>query len=322
MFRILSIDGGGTKLSAVLFDDEFRLLGRGLSGGINTNYTSLENSRANVVDCLEQVFADYPPPAYIDKLYVVFIGPVKVLYEELKKYAVVGEVLPLYESKAGLLAGAMREEGILALAGTGSDIFYVRKENELNSVVGAWGPILGDQGSGTWIGQKALRAVVAAIEGWGEPTLIHDLIRQEWKLDKDNDMVRIIHRDVAPFRKAGSVTPLVGEAAKAGDKVAREIFRKAGLVMAVQTDCLIRRQKIPDEFRQVVCCGGAWKAHPIMFDTFCERLQKLYPGITVDKPWFEHVIAGAVNEMLLQNIPIKQARERLNEQFSDYVISW
>ncbi|HCS74991.1 MAG TPA: hypothetical protein DIW17_14085, partial [Clostridiales bacterium] len=180
-------------------DDEFRLLGRGMSGGVNINHTSLENSRANVVDCLEQVFAGFPPPAHIDKLYVVFVGPVNILYEELKKFASVGEVLPLQESRAGLLAGTMHEEGILALAGTGSDIYYVRNEKELNSVVGGWGPILGDQGSGTWIGQKALRAVVAAIEGWGEPTLIRDLIRREWRLNKDNEMVRIIHRDVAPL---------------------------------------------------------------------------------------------------------------------------
>mgnify|MGYP002409547080 CR=1 FL=1 len=319
MSRILSVDGGGTKLSAVLFDDEFRLLGRGMSGGVNINHTSLENSRANVVDCLEQVFAGFPPPAHIDKLYVVFVGPVNILYEELKKYSTLGEVLPLHEAKAGLLAGAMMEEGILALSGTGSDIFYVRKEKELNSIVGAWGPILGDQGSGTWIGQKALRAVVAAIEGWGEPTLIHELIRREWELVKDNDMVRIIHRNVAPFRKAASVAPLVGEAAKAGDELALKILRKAGLIMAVQTDCLIRRQEIPEEFRQVVCCGGAWKAHPILF---CERLQKLHPGFTINKPWFEHVIAGAVKEMLLRKVPVELARERLNEQFSDYIISW
>lgn len=321
MSRILAVDGGGTKLSAILFDEEFQLLGRGMSGGVNINHTSLEDIRANVVDCLEKVFGG-ETPAHIDRLYVVFVGPVKILYEELEKLTGVKEVIPLAESKAGLLAGAMKEEGILALAGTGSDIFYVRKDKKLNSVVGAWGPILGDQGSGTWIGQKALRAVVAAIEGWGEPTLIYDLIRQEWKLEKDFDMVHIIHRNVAPMRKVGSITPLVGKAANAGDAVALRIIREAGEIMAIQTDCLIRRQGIPEEFRRVVCCGGAWKTHPSMFNVFRQRLQEKYPGISVEKPWFEHVMAGATKEMLNRQVPVEQARIKLSKQFPDYVIKW
>jgi N-acetylglucosamine kinase-like BadF-type ATPase len=41
MSRILAVDGGGTKLSAILFDEEFQLLGRGMSGGVNINHTSL-----------------------------------------------------------------------------------------------------------------------------------------------------------------------------------------------------------------------------------------------------------------------------------------
>lgn len=321
MGMILAVDGGGSKLSAVLFDDQFRLLGRGMSGGINTNHTTHENSRANVVDCLQQVFGG-KQVKHINKLYVVFIGPVNILYEELAKYTTVGEIIALHEAKAGMLAGAMLEEGILALAGTGSDIFYVRKEKELNSVVGAWGPILGDQGSGTWIGQKALRAVVAAINGWGEPTIIHDLVWRDWKLENDWDMVNIIHRSVAPFRQVASVAPLVGEAADAGDAVALQILREAGLIMAVQADCLIRRQRIPKEYQYIVCCGGAWKTHLSMFDAFSGRMQELYPGIKVVKPWFEHVMAGPTQEMLLQQVPVQQARQRLSEQFPDYIIRW
>jgi N-acetylglucosamine kinase-like BadF-type ATPase len=321
MELMLSIDGGGSKLSAVLFDNKFRLLGLGISGGVNTSHTSPEDSRANIVDCLNQVFIGNSK-IHIDRLYVVFVGPVNILFEELAKYATVGEKVILSEARAGLLAGAMKEEGILALAGTGSDAFYLRKNQALNSVVGAWGPILGDQGSGTWIGQKALQAIVAAIEGWGKQTMIYELVRQEWKLENDYNMVRIIHKSTAPFRVVASVTPLVGKAAYAGDSVALQILRDAGLFMAIQTHCLIRRQNIPDEYRHVVCCGGAWKAHPSMFNAFCEHLQELYLGILIDKPWFEHVMAGPVLEILRLQVPVEEAKKRLSAQFPDYVIKW
>lgn len=321
MGKFLAVDGGGSKLSMVLFDDEFRLLSRGMSGGVNVTQTTLENSRANVVDCLEQVF-DGSSPSFIDKLYVVFVGPLNILFEELKGYVTIGETLVLTEAKAGMLAGIMEREGILALAGTGSDIFYVREDESLNSVVGAWGPILGDQGSGTWIGQRALQAVVASIEGWGQPTGIYPLIKREWQLEKDTDMIRIIHGSVAPFRTVASLTHLVGEAAWTGDEVALGVLRDAGEIMALQTHCLIRRQGIPEEYRRIVCCGGAWKTHPSMYRAFSQELEGLYPGISVSKPWFEHVLAGPVLEMLLAQVPIEEGRQRLSENFADYVIRW
>mgnify|MGYP006980735386 FL=1 len=48
----------------------------------------------------------------------------------------------------------------------------------------------------------------------------------------------------------------------------------------------------------------------------------MYPSMPVEKPWFEHVLAGAAKEMLNQEVPVEQARKRLSEQFSDYIIRW
>jgi hypothetical protein len=88
MSIILSVDGGGSKINAILFDDKFRLLGAGKSGGVNTNSTTLEDCRNNVADCLNQVFRERPPAA-IDRLYAVFVGPINVLFEEVEKLTTV-----------------------------------------------------------------------------------------------------------------------------------------------------------------------------------------------------------------------------------------
>ena len=142
------------------------------------------------------------------------------------------------------------------------------------------------------------------------------------EVEDQTDLIHIIHKSIAPFRTVASVTPLVGKAACAGDSVALQILRDAGLFMAIQTDCLISRQNIPEEYRYVVCCGGAWKAHPAMFTSFYEQLQKLYPGIHVEKPWFEHVMAGPVSEIIRKQIPVEEAKKILSVQFPDYVIKW
>ncbi|MGI6182466.1 MAG: N-acetylglucosamine kinase [Candidatus Fimadaptatus sp.] len=321
----ITLDAGGSKCSAIMFDDELNILGRGLSGGVNTTQTSLEDSRANMVSCMEQMFAMLTPKC-VAKLYLSFVGPVNILMEEFARRTEVRELIMLGEPKAGLLAGGLRREGMLAIAGTGSDVFYITEDGgngARRDVVGAYGPILGDQGSGTWIGQRALRAAVKAGEGWGRETILRDLIKEAWGVKDEWGFVDKVHGAVAPFRMVASVAPLVGKAAHMGDEVALDIMRGAGKEMALQTLCLIERVgDMPKEHRFMVACGGAWKAHPLMFETFKRMIQAQHPEVQVEKPCFEHVMCGPVDMLLRAGLDEGEILRRLRDKFADYVIKW
>ena len=91
----ITLDAGGTKCNGILFDSDMNILGRGLSGGVNLSQTSPEDSRANMVDCIEQMFKTYRPER-VDKIFLSFVGPVDVLYEELEKRTQLGERTYLY----------------------------------------------------------------------------------------------------------------------------------------------------------------------------------------------------------------------------------
>jgi N-acetylglucosamine kinase-like BadF-type ATPase len=312
----------------ILCNENFEVLGEGFAGGVNVNSTTAENSLENVKNCLDQVLGA-KPPAVIDKVYVVFIGPVETLVTELEKRVTVRETIIFSEAEAAALAGALWEDGFVANAGTGADVFLVDKDRmqpksgfPVRKAVGGWGPILGDQGSGVWIGQEAIRAVVSGIEGWTEKTLIYDLIRRDWGLKDDWDMVTIVHSQAAPLRKTASLTRQVEEAAKAGDKIALDIVKRAGGLMAAQALCLFRRYEIPPGMRRLVCCGGAWKTHPLMFETFKAKIYADYPDFDVRKPLFEHFLAGPALEMLRTGFSAPQAEKLLTEKFPDWVIRW
>jgi N-acetylglucosamine kinase-like BadF-type ATPase len=323
----LSVDGGGTKLQMLLYDRRLTPLGAGLAGSVNTNSTTPENSMSNVRSCLEQVFSTCRPAA-IDRAYVVFVGPADVLRSELAQVAPIREYMPLSEPVAGLMAGAFWREGISALSGTGSDVFLCAGEHQpralrqnFRTVVGGWGPLLGDQGSGAWVGQQAIRAAVSGMEGWTQPTLLMDLIRRDWKLGHDFDMVNVVHRSGAPFRQMASLTRLVAEAADRGDAVALGILRKAGELMAAQTLCLFRRWDIPEECRRLVCAGGTWKAHPAMFETFRERLLAQQPGLEIRWPLFEPILAGPAMVALESGITADAACALLARQYPEMKIA-
>jgi N-acetylglucosamine kinase-like BadF-type ATPase len=326
---VLSVDGGGSKLKMLLFNEDMKLLGQGNAGGVNVNSTTAENARENVVSCLTQVFASCKPTV-IDRLYALYVGPVEYLLEELGAFAEVREVIHLSEPEAALMAGALWSEGLVALSGTGSDVFLIAGDmsrpqwnpDTRRPVVGGWGPIIGDDGSGVWIGQQAIRAAVSGLEGWTEPTLILELIRQDWKLENDWDMVEIVYRSPAPFRQVASLTPIVGKAAHMGDKVALSIVREAGELMAEQTLCLFRRFEIPAGLQKLVCCGGGWKTHPLMFERFRDKLLAAQRGLTIRKPLFEHIMAGLALEALSGGSSEEDTAAALQEKFPDLCITW
>ena len=295
MACIISVDGGGSKLNAMMFDEKMNLLGRGLSGGVNLTQTSLEDCRANVCDCLDQLMKDGVPET-VDILYITFVGPSKVFIEELEKRTKIGKVVGNGEAQAGILAGNLTMTGIVALSGTGADIFWLGDSER--KVVGAWGPILGDQGSGTWIGQTAIREVVKLVNGWGEDTVLLELIMKEWNLEKPWDMVHVVHGAPAPFRKVASLTRVVGKAVEMGDKVASNILKEAAHLLAVQTDSLFRMVGVPEEQQHITLCGGAWKTHPMMFEAYKKEMKEMYPASTARRPMFEHVCAGPARYLL------------------------
>jgi len=318
----VSVDAGGTKCSAIMFDGDFNLLGEGMSGGVNSSQgASPEHVRGNVRECLSELFGNYMPEQ-IETCYTVFVGNERILAEELDKKIRVLSYERLGEIEAGLYAGVLLEEGMLALSGTGSNVGYVGKGTPRKAGLGGWGPILGDQGSGAWIGQKALRAVVAAHDGWGPETLLYELINESWNLKRNWGMVNAVYHHAAPFRKVASIAPLVGEAARAGDAVALGILRGAGEYMALFAGTLLRRLGFENKYPPVVCCGGAWKAHASMFAAFNQKLSGEFAGITVEKPWFEHVTAGAAKELLSRGVGRAEGRRVLSERFADYVIKW
>ena len=295
MACIISADGGGSKLNVMMFDENMNLLGRGLSGGVNLTQTSIDDCRANVRDALDQLMKDSVPET-VDILYITFVGPAKVFVEELEQRCKIGKVVGNAESQAGILAGNLTMTGVVALSGTGADIFWLGKEE--HKTVGAWGPILGDQGSGTWIGQTAIREVVKYLNGWGKETALYDLIMKEWNLEKPWGMVNKVHGAPAPFRQVASLTRVVGKAVEMGDPVAIDILKEAAHLLAVQTDSLFKMANLTDDQKHVTLCGGAWKTHPMMFECYKKELKEMHPAATARRPMFEHVCAGPARYLL------------------------
>ena len=306
----LSLDGGGTKMNALLFDERFQVVARGRGRGVNTTQNSPEQAEEHVRECLEQALPE--GLTELGTVYVVFVGDARMLERVLReRVPKIGRIVFFGEDVSGLLAGSGRRTGVLALAGTGADGFHIHPDH--TTVIGALGPVLGDQGGGAWIGLQAVRAVGRDFYGWGEKTLLTRLVMEHFSADGDIwKVVDGVHSNGRPFTKVAPLAPLVGQAAASGDHVALEILTRAGYLMGVQLNALLRRDPLLPDEDTVTLCGGAWKSHPVMLESFERELHREHPELRVQKPWFEHVVAGPMDKALKAGMTREAAYELLS----------
>lgn len=314
MAYYVSADGGGTKLTAILFTDELEYVCHGLSGSTNTNFAPLETVRGHMRECMQQTLASRPE---LECLYYAIVGPGKVFVEETQRITSLKAHEALGEGGMALLAGAGVLEGMLALSGTGSDVFMLLPGGK-RFTIGGWGSVLGDEGSGYDIGCSALRAAIYAYDGRGPHTELLPMLMEEWKLTALWDMVVPLYGDPQIRRKVASVAKLVSRAAHMGDEVALNIYRSAAFQLARCAKAAIAKCGGAWE-GPIVAGGSAWKGHPIMFETFKQLLKEDAPRATFSFPLFEPVMGGVVKVALSQGRKPQEFMPLLKERFAQFL---
>lgn len=294
MGHYMSVDGGGTKIIAILFDENFNCLASGKSGPINPNFMMIESVEANMSTCIKECLTGRED-MILDVVYVAMPGPMELLLDVIKRQASIIQAYPVSEGYMSILAGIQRQQGIVALSGTGSGVFGI--DNERQTHLGGWGSLIGDEGSGYDVGRQGILAAIRGFDGRGPHTVLQEMIMEAWKLTNMWDIVPIVYGANITRDVIASCSLLVSRAAMKGDRAAQDIFVAAGEEMAHQVIALMRRDGF-DECTWITAAGSVWKGHPLMFERFKQVVTIRYPGVTVAMPLFEPVMGGVVREAM------------------------
>lgn len=241
MAYFLAVDAGGTKTDFVLAD-ETRVLARQRTGTIKrlraddaTARHNLETGLAALSDAsnvsLQAVSrtcigtAGESVPLVADWLRAEFAARVG------------GRLLLLGDVEIALDAAFHGGAGVLALAGTGSNVAG-RTPAAVMATCGGWGPMLSDQGSGHAIGSRALRALFLAVDE-GRSTLLQEAVLSFWQLPSLERLIE--HANRSPTPDASRLALLVHGCATQGDAVAAEVLRAEGESLAYLVRLLVRR---------------------------------------------------------------------------------
>ncbi len=168
--------------------------------------------------------------------------------------------LEVSHDAAGALIGATEgRPGIIVVAGTGSIAFGMNGRGK-TARAGGWGYLIGDAGSGLDLARSALVAALRHEEGWGPPTKLRERLLAFTGATGLNEALHKWYTAEFPRERVASFSRQVDEAARAGDRVAREILRSGAGELAQLVARVRRRIFRPREHALVSYSGGVFKS--------------------------------------------------------------
>lgn len=190
----------------------------------------------------------------------------KNTFEKKLKYK---NILITTDAMTALYGAFEGNEGMILICGTGS-VLYGYSNGEITRV-GGWGRIIGDEGSGYWIGKRALNLVMKEYDRKiKNKSLIAGRLLEELGIDNKNVNEKIFHQNF----EIQKIAPLVIESAGLKCSLSRSIVNEAvsGLMEHIKTFLKVtgRKERILISFT-----GSIIENKNILSDKLKKEISKL-----------------------------------------------
>ncbi len=271
MKYLIGIDAGGTKSELVAYDLRGSIVFEKI-GGAGNPAVNLENTVNNIIsligDCTEELGKE--------ECLLISIGMASVEtgnYAELIKKYVEGafgiETVVLNDAEMACMAYFGSDDGILAIAGTGSSC-YVQK-NGKGEMVGGWGHILGDEGSGYHIVMEAFKNIVYRIDrNMKFDDLSEKLLKKIGGSSRSEIMEFIYGNEKSAI---AALFPIIARGAADGDLHSAVILDKEGKELAELTLTAYGKKGFSGHVT-VGIKGGVFHNSALLKQTYINELEK------------------------------------------------
>jgi N-acetylglucosamine kinase-like BadF-type ATPase len=255
---LLGVDGGATKTLAAVLDMQAMTLHLGHGGPSNEDAVGAQAAVRELLQAadaaLEQAGID---AGELGAAVLAIAGTDtedvarNVRSARADSWIVVNDVVGAWASATG------GGPGVAAIAGTGSNVFGVAGTGAETRAwrVGGWGHLLGDEGSGYWLGVQSIKAALRDRERSGPPTALSGAAMEFFHAPSVEAVAARVYSKPLTKGEIAAFAIQTAKLAEQGDEVACQLYRSGAHELGQQIVAVIREIGLDGE--EAGAGGGA-----------------------------------------------------------------
>jgi N-acetylglucosamine kinase-like BadF-type ATPase len=236
-YKIICIDGGGTKTNGVLFSND-KVVAQIRSGTTRIGAVGFGEACERTFNVIVELCRQ--AELTTSEIDMIVVGLAGCWLESEKKRALyliktlastdgqaINDLYVTSDAEIALQGAFKGKNGIITIVGTGSIGLARYKAKKPLARCGGWGIELDDEGSGAWVGREGITAVVRSLDGRGKDTMLTQKLIElipRFDINEPRTIVSAYNDRVFEYQ---FVTPLVMECAQDGDAICLDIMQRA-----------------------------------------------------------------------------------------------
>jgi N-acetylmuramic acid 6-phosphate etherase len=314
----IGIDGGGGTTECILSDNNGKLIGKGKAGGSNVFASGAQKTAEAISESMRAAGLKDG-----DTVLAACFGLSGVMHgvenPEITKIA--HDVLPnassvfLVSDAVNALSGALGlDPGICVNSGTGAFGIGRDKENTLAFSSG-WGPLLGDEGSGYWIGSQGLTAALRSFDQRADETILLNRLLDALEVENcQKATIKIYQKSSNSRILLSNLCPVILECATGGDPVALGVIENAGKELALAALGVARQLDLVNEEIKIVPLGNCLLRSPVLKQSFLDNINICFEKPILTTPMFSPSIGSLLLALAKEKVKPTEAVLRAYEK--------
>ncbi|MEP7343960.1 MAG: BadF/BadG/BcrA/BcrD ATPase family protein [Gemmatimonadaceae bacterium] len=279
---LIGVDGGGTHTRVMVTDEAGTQVASAEGVGSAVRAGDVSRSADIIASTIEAALAQATEEARHVRLACVGVAGVgrederNELHAALVALGIADDVLVITDAEIALEDAFGDGAGVLLIAGTGS-ICFGRGPAGALARCGGWGPNIGDEGSGAWLGRRTLGVVAAAFDGRENETALGPAILSATGAASVEALIPWAAQ--ASAAQFAALAPTIMDIAKAGDLRANAIITLGVEELALHVRTLARLLFVDERATvPLAISGGLVHKGTLVRKRLETRLRSMVPG--------------------------------------------
>src|ERR1700683_3140414 len=285
---VMGIDGGATKTLAAVLDLGAGVLHLGHAGPSNEDAVGEKAAVAALLAAADEAIARAGISSEDLAGAVLAVAGTDtdsvaehVAGARTEQWLVVNDVVGAWATATGATPG------VAVISGTGSNVFGVTLDGGDARAwrAGGWGHLLGDEGSGYWLGVQSIKAALRDREASGPATALSEAACAFFRMPSVEAVASHVYSKPLTKGEIAAFATETARVAAAGDAIARELYERGARELAAQVAAVIDESALgggdsPEGF-PVGLIGSAFKAGEVFVEPLARAVREHAPQARV-----------------------------------------